>query len=70
MCSPDPLDRAIHALEQDIGALVTERQAMRDRGASSEELEANRGELAYRQQQLSYLLIARHLRRPDERAVA
>jgi hypothetical protein len=70
MSSREPLEDAIQALEETIRALVAERQAMRTRGAGREELEANRLELARRQQQLSYALIGCHLPLPNHRAAA
>ena len=70
MPSGEPLEDAIRTLEEAISALVAERQAMHARGAHAEELEANRLELARRQQQLSYALIGRHLPLPAHRAAA
>jgi hypothetical protein len=48
--------------------LVAERQALRDRGASREELERNRLEIVRRQQELSRAAIAGHLPEPLDKA--
>jgi hypothetical protein len=56
-----PRVEAFDAIETAIGALVVERQAMRRGGVNSSELEANRLQIACRQQQLSRALIRRHL---------
>lgn len=63
LASADPLDKAICGLQEAIRALVAERQELRAADAGRDELESNRLELAYRQRQLSYALIGRHLPR-------
>jgi hypothetical protein len=55
------LQDAISALEEAIGALVVERQALRARAAGSGELEANRLEIGRLQRQLSHTAIGGHL---------
>jgi hypothetical protein len=60
----------IDGLLESIGALVAERQALRERNALAADLERNRQEIADLQQQLSKALIERYLpkRDPEERA--
>jgi hypothetical protein len=54
------LDVQILELQETIGALVAERQALRSAGAGRAALEANRLELGRRQRQLAYAAIGRH----------
>jgi len=60
----DRAPQTVESLETEIGRLVTERQALRDRCASPDELEDNRRRLAAAQSELSRLYIQRHLTRP------
>jgi hypothetical protein len=70
MFSGEQLREAVSALQEAIGALVAERQALRACGASPGELEANRLEIVRRQRQLSYATIGSHLvSLPDDCAV-
>lgn len=59
---------SVECLQEAVRALVAKRQALHERGAASDELEANRLELVGRQQQLSRALIDRHLRSADRDA--
>jgi hypothetical protein len=54
----------VERLTDTIRRLVLERERLRDRGASWAELERNRLEIVFRQQELSYALIERHLSKP------
>ena len=53
----------VETLADEIAGLVVERQHLRGGGATPEELEANRRRLAAAQNELSLLLIERHLPR-------
>ena len=55
----DDPGRRLHALDEAIRGVVTERQAMRERGVDSTELESNRRELARLQREFSYALVDR-----------
>ena len=48
--------------------LVAERQTLRDRGASRDELERNRLEIVRSQQELNRAVIASHLHEPLDKA--
>jgi hypothetical protein len=54
----------VERLTDTIRRLVLERQRLRDRGANWVELERNRLEIVFRQQELSYALIELHLSKP------
>jgi hypothetical protein len=55
----------IESLTREIERLVAERQSLRDRGASLEELERNRKQLVDGQALMSRLLIDRYLPQAD-----
>ena len=62
-CAPaseSALTDAISRLSDEIGAIVSERQALRGAGANTATLESNRRRLATAQAELSRLLIERH----------
>jgi hypothetical protein len=54
----------VEQLTETLRRLVLERQRLRDWGASWAELERNRLEIVFRQQELSYALIELHLSKP------
>jgi hypothetical protein len=51
----------VESVSEEIGRIVAERQSLRAAGAGEDELEANRRRLASAQNELSRLLIQRHL---------
>jgi hypothetical protein len=57
---------SVECIQEAVSMLVAERQALRARAASRNELESNRIELAGQQRQLSHALIHRYLRRADD----
>jgi hypothetical protein len=64
----DPLGVKTEQLTDALRRLVAERQALRDRGASRDELERDRLEIVRRQQELSRAMIACHLHEPLDKA--
>jgi len=67
MTRKTPTDRVEKILER-IGALVAERQDLREHGCGDIELEHNRREIADLQQELSRALIDLHLPKQRRRA--
>jgi hypothetical protein len=57
--------QTVESLTAEIGRIVAERQELRANGAAFDVLEENRRRLAKAQSELSQLLIARHLPRPQ-----
>jgi hypothetical protein len=51
---------SVDCLQEALRVLVAERQSLRERNASRDELESNRLEVARRQRQLSHALIDVH----------
>ena len=60
----DPLFHTVETLRTEIDRLVADRQELRRRLASDEELELNRRRIVRAQSQLSRLLIQQHLPGP------
>jgi hypothetical protein len=58
----------VEALMDEISALTSERQRLRDGGAAAAKLERNRVKLARKQWELSHALIERYLPGADPRA--
>jgi hypothetical protein len=61
---------SVEALSLRVAALVSERQELRDRGASETALEKNRIQLARAQWELGHALIDRHLPEPVSQPAA
>jgi hypothetical protein len=59
---------SVECLQATLRVLVAERQALHERGAGHDELETNRLQLVFRQQQLSRALIDRHGPHPERDA--
>jgi transposase len=59
---------SVECLQEAVGRLVAQRQALREQHACRDELEANRVELATRERELSRALIDRYLPRAERKA--
>lgn len=59
---------SVEVLMQEITMLTSDRQRLRDQGASAAKLERNRLKLARKQWELSHALIERYLPGTDSRA--
>jgi hypothetical protein len=59
---------SVECIQEAVGMLVAERQALHERDAGRDELESNRLELVGRQQQLSDALIDRYIRSAERNA--
>ena len=60
----EALPMKVEQLTERLRQLVSERQSLRDRGASTADLERNRIEIVRRQWELSYALIESHVPEP------
>jgi hypothetical protein len=60
----EALRMKVEQLTERLRQLVSERQSLRDRGASTAELERNRVEIVRRQWELSHALIESHIPEP------
>lgn len=58
----------VECIQEAVGRLVAERQALHARDARRDELESNRLELVHRQQELAHAMIARCLRHRERDA--
>jgi hypothetical protein len=59
---------SVECLQEAVGRLVAQRQALRERHACRDELESNRVKLATRERELSRALIDRYLPRAEREA--
>jgi len=60
----EALPMKVEQLTERLRQLVSERQSLRDRGASTADLERNRIEIVRRQWELSHALIESHIPEP------
>jgi len=60
----EALPMKVEQLTERLRQLVSERQSLRDRGASTADLERNRLEIVRRQWELSHALIESHIPEP------